>query len=364
MTTYKKYESIIEENDDTEKEGKVRFLFLAHADGTTQEQRAKSSYETLQKAATRMMATKQNRAKIFAEREMARMVAKLAECAFYNKGIAYCVDGNTKKQQDPNKGTNSDSVTILLKDQNMTYADLLKGARKALTGPEREALKASHKTKDGNLRLVIDQRKGDVNAVTSKLREELGQSAECKVRQDRDTYYIRELDEITTKDDVTKAITASMGDTPAGWLEVSEIRTSESGRRTATLVVAKEKSQVMDEHPAIWVGITKCPIRKRVEVQKCAKCWGVHEKAGKCADRDVKGKCLNCGSEGHFRDNCKNDKHCALCNQPGHAPWTMACPEYKAAIRAAERGRTKSRLVNRKIDTPSESPRGPKPPVI
>ncbi|KAK5648853.1 hypothetical protein RI129_003745 [Pyrocoelia pectoralis] len=299
-----------------------------------------------------MLATKQQRAMIYTEPEMVNTARKLAECAFFAKSISYCIDGRQKKPKEPGKLTSADTVAILLKDKEMSYADLLKGARNVLSGTEREALQASHKTKEGSLRLVIDQKKGDVNDLTSKLKKELGQSAECKVRKERDTYHIRELDEITTKEDVIQAITTSMGNTPEDWLEVSDIRTAESGLRTATLLVSKEKSRAMDEHPTIWIGITKCAIRKRVEVQKCAKCWGVHGKSENCAERDVKGKCLNCGGEGHFRDACSNNKHCAVCNLAGHAPWTMACPEYKIAIRAAERGRTRTRLVNRVTDTP------------
>ncbi|KAK5650239.1 hypothetical protein RI129_001268 [Pyrocoelia pectoralis] len=357
MTTFRKYVATIEEGEEEEKEARDRYLFLANAEGSNDKERAQSCHETIRKAAKKLLGARHHKVNIFTNPSTREWVRKLTECVFYPMGLTYYMEdrkARDKTDPTPRKEGGKGMVTITMKDQNKSYADLLKGARSALAGGDRESLKASSKTKDGSLRLVIDPKRVEVNAFRGKLEAELGKDVDLRVRKPQATYYIRDIDEITTKDEIQQALTTTVGNTPEGWAEVSEVRVAANGRRTATIWATKEKEAAMDDLAFLWVGITKCPIRRRVELNRCAKCWGVHGKTDKCASRDVQGKCLNCGGDGHFKDKCTNEKRCAICELDGHAPWTIACPQYKAAIRAAENGRKPSRLVNRVVDTPKK----------
>ncbi len=43
---------------------------------------------------------------------------------------------------------------------------------------------------------------------------------------------------------------------------------------------------------------------------------------------DTKKECYNCFSTEHFGRNCKKEKHCKVCKNPGHTPGTPDCPFY------------------------------------
>ncbi|KAK5637840.1 hypothetical protein RI129_000164 [Pyrocoelia pectoralis] len=153
------------------------------------------------------MGTRQNRVKIHVcQRERAN-IRKLAECVLYGKSVAYCLEGgkNAKRDTNENGPTRVEPATIIVRNQGQTYADLLKGARKVLAGEDKATLKASFRTKEGNLRLVIDQTQERAAKLTEKLQAELGEGAKCNIREQRVAYYIHEIDEITTKEEVQAA---------------------------------------------------------------------------------------------------------------------------------------------------------------
>ncbi|KAK5650234.1 hypothetical protein RI129_001263 [Pyrocoelia pectoralis] len=303
----------------------------------------------MKKAARKLLDTKLHMVKIYASPSNRDYIRKMAECLFYNKGIKYCIEGSTPNTEGATMGkrNTTESVTITLNNEGKTYADLLKGVRKALTGTEKEALKASYKTKDGGLKLVLDQKKGNLSALTQKLNTELGEGAKCKVAEDQEIYFIRDLDEIATKEEISQAMQEALGTSRAADVETSEIRVAQSGQRSATIAVAKTQAGKMVELPTIWIATTRCRIQKKVEINRCPQCWGTHNRREKCEERDMKDRCLKCGEVGHFKQQCQSSvTKCAVCDVEGHATWTMACPQYKAAIRAAERGRRPIRLVN------------------
>ncbi|KAB0790537.1 hypothetical protein PPYR_15063 [Photinus pyralis] len=344
MTTFRKSEAVMEEGED-EKEGKDRFIFVAAIEGKTDEERARTVIGTIMKAARRLEAKGQTQVKFYTAPEERDVWIKAAECVLYNKTILYCFDDVRREE----KRKNRQEVSFLIKEDGKTYADLLKGAKKALEGETNQGVRAVQKTKDGHLRLVMDKNKSDIQGTMQRLQNEM-KSASCIVRGDEKekvVFHLRDIDELTTEKEIEKALVEILKPDTTDKLIVRPIRGPEGGNRTATILVDRSLERELESHSRVWIGIVPCRIRRRVEVEKCRKCWDIYEAGHVCREGEgaVK-RCYNCGQTDHIKERCTNPRRCYMCEEDGHAPWTMACAKFKQAVKNVEAKRRTSRLVD------------------
>lgn len=80
------------------------------------------------------------------------------------------------------------------------------------------------------------------------------------------------------------------------------------------------------------MGLNKCPIRERLKVTQCYRCWGYGHTSRDCISEDRSGACKNCAEEGHKEAECKREPVCISCRKKGHRAGSGKCPEFKRAL--------------------------------
>jgi uncharacterized Zn finger protein (UPF0148 family) len=86
----------------------------------------------------------------------------------------------------------------------------------------------------------------------------------------------------------------------------------------------------------VWIGWSKCNIRKRINVTQCYKCWEIGHTAAKCTGKDRQNDCRKCGQIGHKASECDNKPYCPICKVAEHRAGTTGCPIFRRALKEEE----------------------------
>lgn len=189
---------------------------------------------------------------------------------------------------------------------------------------------------------VIKMAASDTNAllnIATRATANTGYRARLVMRTTKVT--IRDLDAGATKEDVTDALrdAADFSEDKGG--KIDPLRPSYGGTQTVTvtLPIAPKVAAILREG-RIVVGMVRCRIAERVEVQRCFRCLGFGHRAGHCKGEDRSTGCHNCHEAGHRAVNCKKAAHCSLCKDGDHKSGSSSCQAFKEALRKAQGWRT------------------------
>lgn len=133
-----------------------------------------------------------------------------------------------------------------------------------------------------------------------------------------DVFYIMDIDELTTKEEVEAALKKISGLDIPGCFDVSNMRPTRGKCQAAIVRVAKEVVNNLEKINRTPISITNCRIYRRIEVRRCYRCWECGHSAAECKETDRSELCGNCGQKGHVRSDCKSESFCPLCEIRGH----------------------------------------------
>ncbi|EFN66795.1 Gag-Pol polyprotein, partial [Camponotus floridanus] len=143
----------------------------------------------------------------------------------------------------------------------------------------------------------------------------LGENATVRSKTPEVDLEIKDLDEITTKEEILEALQRDLGTDCGVTLEsVRSLRNGYGGTKTAAVRLAAPTAKKLLERTHIRVPWTDCSVREVIRPLKFYTCWHFGHLYKNCKSRVDRSKsCIKCGVEGHKVANCKTDARCALC---------------------------------------------------
>jgi len=202
------------------------------------------------------------------------------------------------------KRRNQRSDAILISSEG-SYADMLKLVK---TEPTLQGLKNGvqgiRRTANGSLLLKM-QKPSDpaTQKLHTAIKSAFSGKAEVAMLEDTVQVEIRDLDEMTTCEEVLQAVYAEKEcDIPAG--AAPRMRKAYGGTQTATVHLRPEHAQRILDKGKIRVGCVVCRIRQEMETRRCYKCMGLGHMSARCPASEAKAKktqqsCFRCGKDGH-----------------------------------------------------------------
>lgn len=235
---------------------------------------------------------------------------------------------------------------LLIKNSNelLTYADILRQVKSdpklSKFGPN-----VSHIRKTAKGELLFELIKTDGCSTNTldfqnEIKMALGANIEVKSFTDETIIECKDLDEITTAQDVWQALTAKFEEMQG--LDVSSIKSLKKAygnTQTAVISVPTSISAKILATEKIRIGWVNCRLRERLTPKQCFKCLEFGHLSWKCSSPIDRSKlCWRCGKPDHKSKDCKNDPSCFACtnkkrNDTNHGYGSYRCPEYKEAIK-------------------------------
>lgn len=256
------------------------------------------------------------------------------------------VRSKTRRRRKPARSTRPARPDALLIKTcgDTSYADIL---RQVKTDPKLNVLGENvrniRKTEKGELLLELNRPAHQNTAVFRKsIEETLGTVAEVRALTQEAMLEIKDLDEVTTKEDVYDAI-KRMSDKfeMVQQSAVKTIRRAYGGTQTATIGLSPALANILLQEGKIRIGWVLCRVREKIVPRRCFKCLNFGHTAVRCTSlNDFSKSCLRCGESGHKIKTCTNSPNCLLCrdrdSNPNHVTGSVICPHYRRAIQTSK----------------------------
>lgn len=243
------------------------------------------------------------------------------------------VGGSTDGNLEPSKRRKPLSEAILIKMKDKSYAELLKTMKSTVDPKETGAeIKEIRKTKNGELLLTVRNGSSKAEALKKDIAEKIpGVTASLLMK--RKVLHIRDLDEITTEEEVRQAVAKAIS-VKCENVDVRALRPAYRGKKNATVILAVRDADRLIHNGRVEVGWTSCRVLERREEVKCFKCWSYGHTKAECSGVDRENLCLKCGKEGHKAIDCKNKPYCIHCGIEGHQSGSLRCPKNNSRKKA------------------------------
>ncbi|XP_037826710.1 uncharacterized protein LOC119614662 [Lucilia sericata] len=185
----------------------------------------------------------------------------------------------------------------------ISYADMLK---KVKTVPKLVVLgqnvKSIRKTAKGELLLELNKPAHQSTSEFSQtVKEVIGTDAAVRVMINEVFLDIKDVDEVTTKEEVHESLINLSDDFKEVQLTaVKNMRKAYGGTQTATIGINAILANKLIELSKIRIGWVVCRIQEKVAPRRCFKCLDFGHPAANCkSTNDYTNNCLCCGEIGH-----------------------------------------------------------------
>ncbi|XP_046661608.1 uncharacterized protein LOC124354883 [Homalodisca vitripennis] len=202
-----------------------------------------------------------------------------------------------------------------------SFADVL-GQIKTQAKPEETetTIKSIRRTQNGDVLLELGKSR-DKDGFAASLKTALGDKGSIRTLQPRCSVEIRDLDALSTEDEVIKALKKALPELPgeAGGLKVWLTKPNRSQQRMAIAELGEKHANKLLSLQHLRVGWVSCRLKQRVIVQRCYRCLAFGHSSRTCRGPDRSFNCLRCGDQGHKKKDCTSSLSCFLCKETGSA---------------------------------------------
>ena len=245
----------------------------------------------------------------------------------------------TKRSREPRKPrTRPDAILIGTKG-DMSYADILRSVK---SDPKLAAIgnvvSRIRRTQKGELLLQLNEAGAKTTEAQKSISEVLGTNAEVKTLTHRMTIECKDIDEVTTKEEICTAIREQFGIEEKALTEAISLRETFGHTQTALISLPAESAKKLLDASRIKIGWVVCRIRERAKITKCFKCLEFGHLAKFCRNGVDRSKlCRSCGNEGHIAKHCKEEPSCMFCRgdrtqDAKHIAGSNKCPVFRRAL--------------------------------
>lgn len=226
--------------------------------------------------------------------------------------------------------------------QGQTYAGVLQEIKKAAKPEETQTdIKAIRRTRTGGILLELGKTAKNKESFREALRGIVGANATVVSLQPKATIEIRDLDSLTTAEEVTEAVKKAMKDESD--IKVFFTKTNSREQKMAFVEIDETGARQILLSTHIKIGWINCRMRRAVVVTRCFRCFGYGHRQADCKGNDRKGQglCNRCGEKGHKKAECQASPTCYLCEEikaaVSHIPGSAGCSVYKQALEEAKK---------------------------
>lgn len=242
-----------------------------------------------------------------------------------------------KKRQKPIKP----DALVIKTCGDTSYADILKQVKRdPKLNVLGENVKNIRKTGSGELLLELNKpAHQNTTEFRDAIKNVLGTVAEVRALTHEVLLEIKDIDEITTKEDVYEAlVTVSAEFNTLQPSAIKSMRKAYGGTQTATIGISSVLGRVLMQTAKIRIGWVVCRVREKITPIRCYKCLDFGHTAVRCrSPHDYSGSCIRCGEAGHKIKSCTKDPICLLCmdtaSNSDHVTGSGICPQYRKAYR-------------------------------
>lgn len=247
---------------------------------------------------------------------------------------------DAKKVKQRLERSRPDAIVIQTKDHGAdTYANIL---RKVKTDPALKAIAESvtgiRRTQKGELLLQLKETGDKTTEITNNISVALGQTATVRTLSHRISIECRDIDEITTKEEICSALNELLGSEGVAPTDVVSLRKAYGGMQTATVSLPANMAKSLLNVGKVKIGWSVCRLRERTALTKCFKCLEFGHISKQCRNVEDRSKrCRNCGEEGHIAKDCKKPASCMFCRKDSpqhadHVAGSSRCPVFRRAL--------------------------------
>lgn len=238
-----------------------------------------------------------------------------------------------KKQRRQVPAARPDAL-IIKKNGDLSYAEILSRVKKDdnLKNVGRHVTKV-RRTAACDLLLVLDKnRQENAEQLCTTVKQILGKEATVVSKVHQTSLIIKDLDEITTKEEIQNALQEATADSTVDIEAIKSLKKSYGGTQTALVMLPSKTANRLLQLSKIRIGWTICRVREMIKLTQCYKCWQYGHLARTCKEEDRSRCCLKCGAEGHKIGNCIENPQCMLCrDERNHITGSWKCAAYRKA---------------------------------
>lgn len=227
--------------------------------------------------------------------------------------------------------------------EGRSYAEVLREIRgKANPADTGTEVRSIRQTRSGGVLVEFGATPGNKAAFGDALRGILGSNATVRDLEPRETVEIRDLDSLTTPEEVMEAIRGALPEHAEDLkVLITKANNREQKMAIATLDAKGANQLIKAQH--IKIGWVRCRVRPRVVVPRCFRCLGYGHLAGACKGPDRSRLCFKCGKAEHKAAQCSAPEYCVLCSETGqgldgvhHVPGSRMCKVFRNALERAK----------------------------
>lgn len=250
--------------------------------------------------------------------------------------------GDKKKIRIRKRETKPRPEALLIKPtQGQTYAGVLQEIKKAAKPEETHTdIKAIRRTRTGDILLEFGNGAKNKENFRETLIGIVGKNGKVVRLEAKATIEIRDLDSLTTTEEVTQAVKKTLKDERD--IKVFLTKTNSREQKMAFVEMDETGARQVLKSTHIKIGWINCRIRRAIVVTRCFRCFGYGHRQADCKGKDRKGQdlCIQCGEKGHKKRECKTPPTCYLCKENSaannHTPGSAGCRVYKQALEEAK----------------------------